>query len=93
MNVTGSDKVILIVEDDAERGAHLQGLIEFMDAPHVVLGDSGSWESLLGTLDLAAVFIGGDLPDDASDRLFDRLHETDPNIPVVVVDGAGEAVE
>ena len=86
MHVTETDKVILIVEDDARRGAQLQGLIEFMDAPAVVLGNSANWESKLDTLNLAAVFVGADLPDATTERLFERLHQSNPNLPVVVVD-------
>jgi DNA-binding NtrC family response regulator len=86
MHATQSDKVILIVEDDAGRGAQLQGLIEFMDAPAVVLGNSTNWESLLDTLSLAAVFVGADLPAATTERLFERLHDSNPNLPVVLVD-------
>ena len=80
------DRVIMIVDESAERSANLKSLIEFMDAPRVVT--SGPAECATRVVDerLAAVFVSRTLGDDRMTDLLEQIGRTDPNVPIILVD-------
>ena len=81
----------MVIDGTEHRGPQLKELIEFMDEPEVCVAAPDNWLSRVGNHRLAAVFLGNDLPEEDVNRLIQDVGELDPNVPIVLVDGASDA--
>lgn len=82
--------LIMIVDDVLERAQNLKALIEFMDVPQVRVVGPESWLAEVGDSRLAAVFLSKQLAHEALHRVIEDVGQHDPNVPIVLVDCAGE---
>ena len=79
--MSGSDKTILVVDQDSELAENLKELIQFMDQPYVVTAAPENWRQRLGDRRLEAVFVGPDLSEHEVGGLLADLKLFDPNVP------------
>ena len=85
------ERTILVIDPSGEEARSLKELIEFMDAPAVCAATPANWQARLGDRRLAAIFVNQHLADDALKGLLDEVGSIDPNVPIVLVDGACHA--
>src|SRR5690606_10442681 len=64
---------------------HLKELIQFMDAPQVLVASPDSWQQDVGVRRLAALFVSAGLPKTVQARIFDGVAAVDCNVPLVLV--------
>ncbi|MGB5347313.1 MAG: sigma-54 dependent transcriptional regulator, partial [Woeseia sp.] len=76
---------ILVVHDDPAAAAVLKDLIEFMDAPEVIVATPADWVDALGAHRLAALFLAGGLPAKTITAAFAAVAKIDRNVPVVLL--------
>ena len=84
------EKTILVVDLSADTAARVRDLIEFMDMPSVMTAAPGDWRSRLGERRLEALFIGPALSDEEVSGVMSELKAFDPNVPVVMMQGASQ---
>jgi len=80
---------ILIVDDDPVAARALKDLVEFMDAPAVLVASPEDWRERVGGFRLAALFMGRSVDADAQAGIVDALATIDRNVPVVVCGSGG----
>ena len=86
-----ADRVILVIDDRADRAVPLKEMIEFMDAPEVRIVIPEEWKQALGTRRPAAIFLTETLSEDKVNKILDELGALDPNVPIVLLsDDANE---
>ena len=89
--MTGVEHVILVVNRSESAARNLKDLIEFMDTPPVVIAAPEDWRTRLGEHRLDALFLGPDMSDSEVGKLLADVGELDPNIPIVMLNGAAAA--
>ena len=77
--------MIMVVTDVTDEGENLKGLIEFMDTPEVRTSKPGQWHPSPDDTRLEAVFAGPDLSETELHNLLGEIGETNPNLPIVVL--------
>ncbi len=77
--------MIVLVNDSASNAKQLKELIEFMDAPQVLVATSLDWQKQVQDQRMEAVFIGPDMADDAVHDVIEGVGKLDPNVPIVVL--------
>lgn len=85
--MTGTDRTILIIDQDPVLAEHVRELIEFMDSPSVVTAEPDDWRQRIGECRLEALFVGPDMSEDDVSLLLADLKTVDPNVPVVMIGG------
>lgn len=86
MERTHNDPVILIVDDDAQSATKLREMIEFLDSPAVEVADFEHWQKTSSQLRLAALFIGTSISEARVELITEQLHNSHPDVPVVVLE-------
>ena len=84
MNATNG--TIVVVNRAQQEAENLKELIQFMDAPEVCTATPTDWRDQVGGRRLDAIFVGADLSDREVHALLDDVAESDPNVPIVVLD-------
>jgi len=82
--MSGSERLIMVIDQSDERADGLRELIEFMDAPDVCTATPGNWRVRMGTNRLAAIFVNEELPSADMSGLLNNIGELDPNLPIVL---------
>jgi len=78
---------IIVIHEQADKALDLKELIEFMDAPHVVVASPADWRERLTSARLAAVFVSRQLGDADVHDLIGSIGEFDCNVPIVLING------
>lgn len=82
-----ADRIILVVDEQAERARQLKDLIEFMDAPKVRIVSPDDWQEGLTEIRIAAVFVNESMDSAKTTNLIKDIGRMDPNVPIVMVKG------
>ena len=83
--MSGSERLIVVIDAAVDRARNLKELIEFMDAPAVRVAAPDNWQSQIGDQRLAAIFLRNDLPKKELDRIIGAVGKFDPNVPIGLV--------
>lgn len=86
MNATNG--TIVVVNRAQKEAENLKELIQFMDAPEVCTATPADWREAVGDRRLDAIFIGADLSDGEVRELLGDMADSDPNVPIVVLNEA-----
>ena len=76
---------IVVVNRAVDDAQNLKELIQFMDAPEVCTTTPSDWRETVGERRLDAIFVGADLSDDEVRDLMGDVADTDPNVPIVLL--------
>jgi sigma-54 dependent transcriptional regulator, flagellar regulatory protein len=82
--------LVVVIHESAEDGLRLKELIEFMDAPDVLVATAADWERKCEGRRMAAVFVSGGLAAREQGKVFDAVAAIDCNVPLVLF---GEAAK
>jgi len=85
-----ADSVIMVINGAEADAENIKRLIQFMDAPYVCSATPGKWLQEVGSCRLEAVFVGPDLSDSEITTVVDEVGHHDPNVPIVMLNNAGE---
>lgn len=86
MNATNG--TIVVVNRAQKEAENLKELIQFMDAPEVRTATPKDWRKTVGDRRLDAIFVGADLSEVEVHELLDDVADSDPNVPIVVLNEA-----
>jgi len=89
--MSGSERLIMVIDQSDERADGLKELIEFMDAPEVCTATPGNWQNRIGSNRLAGIFVNEQLPAADMSGLLDNIGKLDPNLPIVLINGEHRA--
>lgn len=78
---------IIVIHAQPDKARDLKELIEFMDAPHVLVASPADWRERLTSARLAAVFVSRQLGEADVRDLIGSIGEFDRNVPIVLING------
>ncbi len=81
---------IVVVNRAQKEAENLKELIQFMDAPEVCTATPTDWRETVGDRRLDAIFVGADLSDSEVHELLGDVADSDPNVPIVVLNEESE---
>lgn len=83
--MSATNGTIVVVNRAPKEAENLKELIQFMDAPEVCTATPADWRETVGDRRLDAIFVGADLSEVEVHSLLDDVAESDPNVPIVVL--------